>query len=683
MKKIKKGGPMSIDMRHYPFSWKTRNLVRFCRHSAHESLDESFIDNFGFRDRLSRFSILKNTGTAPGPDECFLVYNDNNQRLFDKMLGLEIAFPCLKHVRINKPQLYNTMNYYRSHIEEIFYMNGMLPLPPIEGTCYMFYMAYDRLAVLYRLRNTSRVQVAVKLRWRSSPLSQAKCTIADNGFVVEDFKKAPNGCDVSISVAATGHKARFKHENGKIISAWVPRIIRADSETDIAFVIDVDVNRPLKKKSVPARRMVCQSMLQSIRNTEEAYARLPALPEKFRRFEPLVLKACGTLRTLRYMDHDQKGENIPTCHAGKCGCAATWFWDGAFTLLGLGLAGDVETAYGMSKILINGIRADGVPPVYFASGTYRYGYQQPILAWGIANLLRLRPNPEFALQSYSPLKRYVLHWLTQLDKNHNGLAESPAHCGWDDSLRWQDKFPILFRPDEPWHDKKWGKKKNYLFESVDTNTHLYLECLAMKYIASQLGYKEEARDWKNRAITLKSLIHYHFFNPRERVYQDRSIKNGCFTGMLTPASFLPVYAGITPPSLARQLCRRYLLNPERFYTPFPFPSLDRSHPAFRSGGFLFPNPAYPGALTQQSYWIGRSWPHVCYWMTGALHRSGLKQESEQASIDVLDAMNKSEAIYECYDSLTGFGNGHPEFMWSSAAVLCLAYQYYEQEPVPD
>ncbi len=36
---------------------------------------------------------------------------------------------------------------------------------------------------------------------------------------------------------------------------------------------------------------------------------------------------------------------------------------------------------------------------------------------------------------------------------------------------------------------------------------------------------------------------------------------------------------------------------------------------------------------------------------------------------------------ECYDSLTGFGNGHPEFMWSSAAVLLLAHGFYRQPPV--
>ena len=46
-------------------------------------------------------------------------------------------------------------------------------------------------------------------------------------------------------------------------------------------------------------------------------------------------------------------------------------------------------------------------------------------------------------------------------------------------------------------------------------------------------------------------------------------------------------------------------------------------------------------------------------------------------------LDREEAINECYDSLTGQGNGHPEFMWSSAAVLILATQYYRQFAVAD
>jgi glycogen debranching enzyme len=69
------------------------------------------------------------------------------------------------------------------------------------------------------------------------------------------------------------------------------------------------------------------------------------------------------------------------------------------------------------------------------------------------------------------------------------------------------------------------------------------------------------------------------------------------------------------------------------------------------------------------------------WYLGALWKSGFEREADRAADQILTAMSRSEGINECYDSLTGFGNGHTEFMWSSAAVLLMANQFYRGEPV--
>jgi len=70
---------------------RSRNLIRFCRHLPEETLDASFAANFGFRNRGSRFSILKSPYTAPGPDECFGLFARDDRVLFGKLLGLEIT----------------------------------------------------------------------------------------------------------------------------------------------------------------------------------------------------------------------------------------------------------------------------------------------------------------------------------------------------------------------------------------------------------------------------------------------------------------------------------------------------------------------------------------------------------------------------------------------------------------
>ncbi len=83
----------------------------------------------------------------------------------------------------------------------------------------------------------------------------------------------------------------------------------------------------------------------------------------------------------------------------------------------------------------------------------------------------------------------------------------------------------------------------------------------------------------------------------------------------------------------------------------------------------------------RAYWRGRTWIHGNYWMLGAMWQAGLHREADRLALVTLDAVGRNEAICECYDSLTGYPNGHNEFMWSSAAVLALAYRHYRNPPV--
>jgi putative isomerase len=220
-----------------------------------------------------------------------------------------------------------------------------------------------------------------------------------------------------------------------------------------------------------------------------------------------------------------------------------------------------------------------------------------------------------------------------------------------------------------------------LFESVDVNCQLYLELRALACMARALGRPREAQAWDERAATLAGRIQRELFNPAAGIYQARSTVDGRFNEIVSLESFLPIYAGITPRPLAQRLCREFLLNPDRFYTTLPFPTLDRSHEAFRSSGGLYTPPANPEALVQQAYWIGRTWLNYSYWMVGALNQAGLVKEADATAEKILDAVSRNETIYECYDPLTGTGTGHAEFPWGAASVLALAFRLYRHGPL--
>ena len=84
---------------------------------------------------------------------------------------------------------------------------------------------------------------------------------------------------------------------------------------------------------------------------------------------------------------------------------------------------------------------------------------------------------------------------------------------------------------------------------------------------------------------------------------------------------------------------------------------------------------------QQAYWQGRTWLNYNYFIVGALQQAGLSEEADQAVVKILDAVNRSESIYECYDPLSGTGTGHAEFPWAAASVLAMLYGLYRMGPL--
>ena len=178
----------------FPRSWDSRNLIRFCRHPGFDALDPSFAADYALRAGMGRFSVLKNPRTLPGPDDCFGHIQMDARRVFEKMLGLEVSYPELSADATARLGLYNSMNYYRSHIEERFYHSGVKPLPPVEGLCLIFSPAPDVWRVVYRLRGTAPVAVDLQLQWISVPAAAPQSRVASS--TRSAFARA-FGCTVS------------------------------------------------------------------------------------------------------------------------------------------------------------------------------------------------------------------------------------------------------------------------------------------------------------------------------------------------------------------------------------------------------------------------------------------------------------------------------------------------------
>jgi hypothetical protein len=667
-----------------PFTARSRNLVRFARHLPVETMDESFAGDFAFRDAGSRFSVLKSPHTAPGPDECFGLFARDARPLFRKLLGLTLAYEGLAPAQQAKLGGYNAMNYYRSHVVEHFCDNGLEPMPPTEGECTFWFAAADVLCIRCRLVNKSCVAIPVRLAWRAAGEPGEACTAEPTaqGFRFENTQAVGKVRYVArAELRSEADDIRFAAAGAALDSAPVRRLIPACGVLTCRFAVRFTFNDEAFP-AWPAGLWTDASLDRAIAAAETAYARLPKLAPAVRGHLDLTLTAAGTLRSLRYRDRDARGRPVMTIHAGKTGCAATWFWDTGVTLPALGLLQEREAGAGALRVLAGGIAADGRPAVTYENQAYRgYGYQMPILAWGAGHFLATCPEPRLLRELYAPLARYVRHWLDRF-RCAWGLVVHPPGCSClDDALRWHSGFPLAPRPGQAWHEQAWGQMSPTAFAAPDLNAFLVLELRTLAAMARALGKNKEATAWLAQADGLAAAINQWLLEPETRTYQDRHVESGAFTGLITLASVIPVYAGIAPPDAARRLCREYLLSPEHFLTTLPFSVVDRAHPTFRPGGFLHAPPTAPGSLVQQSYWRGRTWIHADLWYLGCLWRNGFRREADDLAGRILTAVGRSEGINECYDSLTGFGNGHAEFMWSAAAVLLLAHRFYRRPPV--
>ena len=373
-------------------SLRSRNLVRFRRHLAPDQLHESFAADFGFRAEGSRFSILKEHGTAPGPDDCFAHIQINACPLFRKLLGLEVEYPGAQPGTLTP---YGSSNHYRSHIEEFFHhcASQGRPFPPVRGRCVMYFGATDVLQIVYELRNHAAAPAKLRLRWFAQPHpSAAGKTKADRQGFRHTTVQAVNGCEYRASVELTG--AVFQRDGDRLATAWHDVTLPAHGVREFTFTVRFNGAR-----GRPG------TLATAVRNVEQHLAALPALPAEWRRFEPLVLRAAGIILTNRYTERT----GARTVHSGKTGVEAVWFWDTPTNVLGLGLLGDVATGWNSLRLLCDGIAAAGlvlrrrVQPPERAAPDPRVGRVEfPPTLSGPARVARLLPGT-------SSLRELVAH----------------------------------------------------------------------------------------------------------------------------------------------------------------------------------------------------------------------------------------------------------------------------------
>ena len=131
----------------------------------------------------------------------------------------------------------------------------------------------------------------------------------------------------------------------------------------------------------------------------------------------------------------------------------------------------------------------------------------------------------------------------------------------------------------------------------------------------------------------------------------------------TWAGLAPLALSHLPVEISQRIANEHLLNPERFWLPFPIPSTSASEGSFVAGTDRY--------LWMDRYWRGPTWLFTTWFILRGLIRLGRDSEAAHL-VDRTGALVGQSGFREYYNPMTGEGFGAQRFGVSTVVVECAA-----------
>ena len=318
-----------------------------------------------------------------------------------------------------------------------------------------------------------------------------------------------------------------------------------------------------------------------------------------------------------------------------------WNWDTAFHAMGV-CRWDAALARENILGFLSFEKEDGLlPDVVEENGVIISSYSKPpVFAKATETVYRADPDTAFIKAAYPALVKNEAFWREKRCENglfyyscdpngtdaYDPLTRTKYESGWDDSPRWDEGMD--------WYP-------------IDLNCFMVDFYRSLAFLASELGYKEEAEEWKTREACLASHINNRMWSEENGYYADLHRRDGRLSDVLTPASFMPLFVKIATVERAERAAE---LAEKRFGKRMPTVAFD--HPAYSKG-----------------YWRGPTWLNVAYFAAKGLKNYDLPV-AEDIREWVLSTCDKEKrGIFENYDSVTGEGLYFPGFSWSCVFLI--------------
>ena len=300
-----------------------------------------------------------------------------------------------------------------------------------------------------------------------------------------------------------------------------------------------------------------------------------------------------------------------------------WLWDSVFHALAL-VTYNPQLAQEALLSVLTQARADGFIPHTMMPFNASDLTQAPILAWGVWEVYKKTGDIAFLRECVDSLDNYLTWDMKNRDQNGNGLLEwftemdykgcQCAESGMDNSPRF-DKEKII--------------------DAIDFSTFFAFDALNLSYIYKEFDCMALANKWYKVYENIKNKINEYMWDEEIGTYSD-CLLSGERTQVITPCSFLPLFAGIPSQEQAEKMVKT-LVDPKHLWTKFPLATMSKSEPTFST-----------------DYWRGSTWLNFNFLIANGLKKYGYENVAQELIDKTLENVNhwyqKTGTIFEHYDA---------------------------------
>lgn len=350
-----------------------------------------------------------------------------------------------------------------------------------------------------------------------------------------------------------------------------------------------------------------------------AFYQKHGLPENHP-YAPLASKVLSVMRSQLYSPEGRfrriwsTPDRLPHKHL--------WLWDSVFH--GVGFRNiDPTLAEDLILDIFDAQSPDGFIPHMATPVDTSSITQPPVIGWG-AWMVYQKSNNRAFLQTVLEQNKKFLLWCRENRRDTD-----------EELYTWLTKADVRCRCDESGMDNSPRFDRITRLQAIDFSCFMANDVRHMAMISRELQDTENETFFSGWFEKIKADINRKLWCEEDGFYYDYDLESNRQHKIQSVASFLPLFSGVCSRSQAASL-RKWLTDPEAFYTPLPVPCISKKDTTYGS-----------------DMWRGPVWMNYNYMIIQGLQNYGEISLSREFRDKTLAAINewyhKNGTVYEFYD----------------------------------